>query len=99
MIAEHLGKLSDKFVLGQVDKSYSVGQNNFTNGTIDASKSGYKLLGVIGWQVSGTSSAQAVVFRLYPTSGTTINFYVKNTSTSGGSITQTITVDCLYVKS
>lgn len=97
MVAESLGKLSGKFVIEQVDTSYSVGQNNFANGTISASKTGYKLLGVIGWQITGSSSAQAVVFRLYP-SGTTINYYVKNTSTTSGTITQTITVDCLYVK-
>lgn len=97
MVAESLGKLSDKFILEQVQASYSIGQNNFTNGTISASKTGYRLLGVIGWQVSGTSSAQAVVFRLYP-SGTTINYYVKNTSTTSGTVTQFITVDCLYVK-
>ena len=97
MITESCGKLSDKFILEQVQASYSVGQNNFTNGTISASKTGYRLLGVIGWQVSGTSSAQAVVFRLYP-SGTTINYYVKNTSTTSGTVTQFITVDCLYVK-
>lgn len=97
MVAESLGKLSDKFILEQVQTSYSVGQNNFANGSINASKTGYKLLGVIGWQVSGTASASASVFRLYP-SGTTIEYYVKNNSTSGGTVTQYITVDCLYVK-
>lgn len=97
MVKESLGKLSDKFILEQVQASYSVGQNNFKNGSIDASKTGYRLLGPVGWQITGTYSTQAVVFRLYP-SDTTIYYYVKNTSTTGGTITQTITVDCLYVK-
>lgn len=97
MVAESLGKLSDKFIVEQVQTSYSVGQNNFKNGSINASKTGYKLLGPIGWQITGNASTLAVVFRLY-SAATTIYYYVKNTSTSGGTITQTITVDCLYVK-
>lgn len=97
MVAESRGKLSDKFVIEQKQASYSVGQNNFKNGSIDATKTGYLLLGPVGWQITGSSSAQAVVFRLYP-DGATIYYYVKNTSTTSGTAAQTITVDCLYVK-
>ena len=76
--------------------SYASETNPVATGNFNISKTGYTALGVVGYQIAGTSSSLCFVPSLLVSSSNTLTYTVR--ATSGGTYSHTLYVFVLYVK-
>lgn len=94
LLKEMFDSISTDTVITDV---FDVAANNYANGNISCTKSGYKAIGVVGYQVSGTGQTQISLSMMHVSSDRTKVYYAcRNHSDTQKSITLTFYV--LYVK-
>ena len=94
LLKEMFDSISTDTVITDV---FDVAANNYANGNISCTKSGYKAIGIVGYQVSGTGQTQISSSMMHVSSDRTKIYYaVRNHSDTQKSITLTFYV--LYVK-
>jgi len=84
--------------IGTVADSFNVTAGTYDSDTVSASKYGYKAVGIIGWEYTGTSSTYCNMFRCYIDDSDTIHYGFRNLHTSNDA-TLSITFYVLYIAS
>ncbi|MDO4486029.1 MAG: hypothetical protein Q4C46_05465 [Bacillota bacterium] len=87
--------ISSIFLVNTLTTSITISASATATASINAAKSGYTTLGIVGWSVGGSASSFARVYDVSLLNGVA-RLFTRNTYTS--SVTWTVKITMLYVK-
>lgn len=96
MVKEKKGNIATQFVINIHSDSYTVSANNYYDGLFSMAESGYTLLAIVGYSITGADSTNAVPVKVYRSGASDVRYTIKNNSSTARN--QQIYVYGLYVK-
>lgn len=96
MISEKIGDIATQFKIKSYSDSYTVSANSYYDGLFSIAESGYTLLAIVGYSITGADSTNAVPVKVYRSGASNIRYTIKNNSATARD--QQIYVFGLYAK-
>lgn len=96
MVKEKIGDNATQFEIKVHSNSYTVSANSYYDGLFSMAESGYTLLAVVGYSITGADSTNAVPVKVYRSGASNMRYTIKNNSATARN--QELYVYGLYVK-